>query len=77
MGQPCPNLGDTKLMLKGQLLGKKAFDHLKFRLTKQLVEQCIGRIRRHTQDYGVALLCDWRYKTLVRKGTKYVPRWDF
>ena len=58
-------------------MSKKEFEQLKFRLTKQLVEQCIGRVRRHKEDYGIVMLCDWRYRDMVRKETTNQCKWNF
>ena len=60
VGQPYPPIKE-KLRLKKKRMSKEQWDRYYFRICKEVVEQCIGRGRRHINDYCLVVLCDRRY----------------
>jgi regulator of telomere elongation helicase 1 len=89
VGIPYANLMDVKVQLKKEYLdeyNRNIFNYLKNTKIKRLtsndwytqsatktVNQALGRVIRHINDYGCMMLIDFRYRELVNKGL--ISKW--
>jgi len=81
IGIPYPNLGDMKVNLKKEFLDEYArkpnkMPSLKLKSSEwylqnalKAVNQALGRVIRHTYDFGSMILIDTRYKELVKQNS--------
>lgn len=75
-GLPYPPYMDPKIRLKKQYLGENrtrenemlSGDDWYFLEASRAVNQAIGRVIRHKNDYGAILLCDSRFHNPKQKG---------
>uniref|UniRef100_A0A8C6VDW4 Regulator of telomere elongation helicase 1 n=1 Tax=Naja naja TaxID=35670 RepID=A0A8C6VDW4_NAJNA len=82
-GLPFPPHGDSRILLKMQFLDDmKAKDVSKQHLSgnawythqaSRAVNQAIGRVIRHRQDYGAIFLCDYRFALSEKRAL--LPSW--
>ena len=89
VGIPYANLGDIKVQLKKEYLDEFNRNYFKFipdkKVTKltgsdwynqsasRTVNQALGRVIRHVNDYGSMILIDIRYKDMIYKGL--ISKW--
>jgi regulator of telomere elongation helicase 1 len=76
VGIPFPSVMDRKVILKRELLdSKNSGDGSKWYVQEatRAVNQTIGRVIRHRNDYGAILLLDERFRSYV--GPDSLPRW--
>ena len=89
VGIPYANLMDVKVQLKKEFLdeyNRNLFNYIKNSKIKRLtsndwytqsatktVNQALGRVIRHIDDYGSMVLIDFRYREIVNKGL--ISRW--
>lgn len=81
IGAPCANLGDPKISLKREIMDNKKKkkesiingDEWYLQDTLRAVNQAIGRVIRHKDDYGAIILVEQRYSTSYYY--RYVSKW--
>ena len=89
IGIPYPNLGDIRVQLKKEYLDEFNRNYFKYISDKKIIKltgsdwynqsasrtvnQALGRVIRHVNDYGSIILIDVRYKDMIFKGL--ISKW--
>ena len=75
IGLPYPNIGDTKIIMRQEYFieKSKSFEWLKDQAVRA-VNQALGRVIRHKNDFGAIYLVDKRYSDNLSYSEK-ISKW--